>query len=53
MEEFLRNHESKLDLPPTSGEETIFEYMVGDKGDWEHWRNRFESILIKFFNLVK
>ncbi|XP_076815353.1 dynein axonemal heavy chain 5-like isoform X1 [Clavelina lepadiformis] len=40
MEDFLRKHESKLDLPATTGEETIFEYVVGEKGEWEHWRNR-------------
>ena len=40
MEEFLRGHQSKLDLPPTTGDETIFEYVVGEKGEWEHWRNK-------------
>ncbi|XP_013395857.1 dynein heavy chain 5, axonemal-like [Lingula anatina] len=28
MEEFLKSHESHLDLPPVKGEETIFEYVV-------------------------
>ena len=40
LEEFLRDHESKLNLPSTSGEETIFEYVVDEKGDWQHWRER-------------
>jgi len=40
MEEFLRTHESSLDLPSVAGEETMFEYMVGEKGEWEHWKTR-------------
>ena len=45
MEEFLREHESKLPLPKCSGgEETIFEYVVNDStGEWEHWDIRVEE----------
>ena len=32
MEKFLLNHESKYNYPPMKEEETIFEYVVGDKG---------------------
>uniref|UniRef100_H2XPC8 AAA+ ATPase domain-containing protein n=1 Tax=Ciona intestinalis TaxID=7719 RepID=H2XPC8_CIOIN len=42
MEGFLRSHESKLNLPPTQGDETIFEYYVSSKGSWEHWRTKVE-----------
>ena len=40
MESFLMSHESNLPLPPASGEDTIFEFVVDDKGQWEHWNNR-------------
>lgn len=33
-------HESNLPLPPASGDDTIFEFVVDDKGQWEHWQNR-------------
>ena len=45
MESFLLAHESNLPLPPASGEETIFEFVVDDKGQWEHWINRVCQIL--------
>ncbi|XP_062846700.1 dynein axonemal heavy chain 8-like, partial [Trichomycterus rosablanca] len=37
MELFVRSHESKLDLPPTEPGQTMFEYMVNQNGDWDHW----------------
>lgn len=40
LEEFLKNHQSKLDLPNVSGDETIFEYVVADDGHWIHWNTR-------------
>ncbi|XP_023932850.1 dynein heavy chain 8, axonemal [Lingula anatina] len=43
MEEFLKSHESHLDLPPVKGEETIFEYVVSASGEWEHWLLRVEE----------
>eukprot|EP00043_Microstomoeca_roanoka_P013217 m.129292 g.129292 ORF g.129292 m.129292 type:complete len:4796 (-) comp15694_c0_seq1:72-14459(-) len=42
MQEFLVNLKSGLPLPPTKGEETIFEYMVDENGNWEHWSQRVE-----------
>ncbi|VDK35146.1 unnamed protein product [Dibothriocephalus latus] len=30
----------ELPLPPCSEEETMFEYVVGPKGVWEHWSTR-------------
>jgi len=45
MESFLITHESNLPLPPASGEDTIFEFVVDDKGQWEHWQNRVCSLL--------
>jgi len=43
LQEFLQQHESKLPLPAASGEDTIFEYVVGDKGTWEHWQSRVRT----------
>lgn len=31
--------QSYLPLPP-AGEDSIFEYVVDDRGEWEHWKNR-------------
>ena len=33
MEAFIVQHESSLSLPPVKGDETIFEYLVDDKGE--------------------
>lgn len=32
METFVMEHESKLNLPPVKDDETIFEYLVDEKG---------------------
>uniref|UniRef100_H2ZRC4 AAA+ ATPase domain-containing protein n=1 Tax=Ciona savignyi TaxID=51511 RepID=H2ZRC4_CIOSA len=41
LEEFIKNHENKLAIPPIQDDETIFEYMVGPLvGQWEHWGKR-------------
>ena len=32
MEAFITQHESHLNLPPLTGDETIFEYLVDEKG---------------------
>lgn len=31
---------SRLPLPPAKGEDTIFEFVVGENGEWEHWLKR-------------
>jgi len=52
MESFILAHESNLPLPPASVEETMFEFVVDDKGQWEHWRNRVcHHILHAFTNV--
>ncbi|XP_055492373.1 dynein axonemal heavy chain 8-like [Leucoraja erinacea] len=40
LEKFLRNHKSKLDIPriPSDSNETMFEFLVSPKGDWENWK---------------
>ena len=40
MEVFLKGHSAHLDLPHTEGEQTIFEFMVNEQGQWEHWENK-------------
>ena len=44
LEEFLIQKRN-LDLPKIRGEETIFEYVVSDSGDWEHWNNRVTNYI--------
>lgn len=39
LEEFLFG-KGNLDLPRIKGDETIFEYVVSETGEWEHWNNR-------------
>ena len=36
----MKSHDSKLPLPPAQGEDTIFEFVVSDSGEWEHWVKR-------------
>ncbi|XP_062336343.1 LOW QUALITY PROTEIN: dynein axonemal heavy chain 5-like [Osmerus eperlanus] len=40
MEVFLKGHSAHLDLPHTEGDQTIFEFMVNEQGQWEHWENK-------------
>ncbi|KAG8123396.1 hypothetical protein E2320_018801 [Naja naja] len=45
LEAFLRNHESKLDLPTfdKEGTHTMYEYFVTDYGDWDHWNKKVQE----------
>ncbi|XP_028415244.1 dynein heavy chain 5, axonemal-like [Dendronephthya gigantea] len=43
MEEWLLENAKDLKLPPVRDEETIFEYLVNEQGEWEHWFNRVEE----------
>jgi dynein heavy chain len=45
FEEYLIQNNRSLDLPKIKGEETIFEYVVSDSGEWEHWNNRVTSYI--------
>ncbi|XP_029442962.1 dynein heavy chain 5, axonemal-like [Rhinatrema bivittatum] len=40
MEMFLRNHSATLELPAANGDETIFEFVINDGGQWEHWSKK-------------
>uniref|UniRef100_A0A673Z4U5 Dynein heavy chain 5, axonemal-like n=1 Tax=Salmo trutta TaxID=8032 RepID=A0A673Z4U5_SALTR len=40
MEAFLEAHPATLDLPQTQGDQTIFEFMVNERGQWEHWSKK-------------
>ena len=39
--------EGDLPLPPSEGEDTIFEYVVNDAGAWEHWVKRVSVIVMR------
>ena len=39
VEELIRSN-SSLNLPKCEGEDTIFEFVVGESGQWEHWSGR-------------
>uniref|UniRef100_UPI00398E4471 dynein axonemal heavy chain 8-like isoform X2 n=2 Tax=Pristiophorus japonicus TaxID=55135 RepID=UPI00398E4471 len=40
LEKFLRNHDSKLDLPeiPEDSNHTMFEFLVNNTDEWENWK---------------
>jgi dynein heavy chain len=42
LEEFLIE-QKVLNLPKCKNEETIFEFVVSETGEWEHWNNRVTS----------
>ena len=44
MESFLKE-QANLSLPPTQEDETIFEYLVSEGGEWQHWKERMEEYL--------
>ncbi|XP_064640332.1 dynein axonemal heavy chain 5-like isoform X2 [Lineus longissimus] len=45
MEEFMRNHESKLNLPtiPEGAEVTMFDFFVDNDGNWQHWSTKVQD----------
>nr|XP_031825788.1 dynein heavy chain 8, axonemal [Nomia melanderi] len=45
LQEFLVNHESKCNWPRIKEDETIFEYLVSDNGDWLHWSARVPEFI--------
>ena len=30
-------------MPPADEQDTIFEFLVNEQGDWEHWSERVSS----------
>ena len=44
MEAFLME-QNELHLPPTREGETIFEYVVDNSGQWEHWSSRVQEYI--------
>ena len=44
MEAFLVK-EGQLKLPPVNEGETIFEYLVDDSGNWQHWSTRVQKYI--------
>lgn len=45
LEEYMRGHESRIDLPQTKPGETMFEYMVDTGGKLEYIKYKFFSCL--------
>ncbi|KAK3754858.1 hypothetical protein QZH41_011331 [Actinostola sp. cb2023] len=42
IEEFLKSN-YKLLWPPSSGDDTFFEFLVNVEGEWEHWAKRVST----------
>ncbi|XP_041422160.1 dynein heavy chain 5, axonemal isoform X4 [Xenopus laevis] len=40
MEKFLWDHSALLELPTVSGDQTIFEFVIDDHGQWQHWTKK-------------
>lgn len=45
MEEFILAHPSKLAWPKITEEQSIFEFVVSNNGNWQHWSERVEEFL--------
>ncbi|XP_015117111.1 dynein heavy chain 5, axonemal [Diachasma alloeum] len=45
LQDFLINHPSKCDWPILREDDTIFEYLIADNGNWIHW-----SKMVPIFN---
>ena len=43
LQEFFLAHESEFDWPSFAFGETIFEYTVGQNGQWVHWSKYVET----------
>ena len=41
---FEKSKEFDLPLPPVEGDDTIFEFVVAENGDWQHWAGRVSKI---------
>ncbi|XP_078399005.1 dynein axonemal heavy chain 8-like [Cetorhinus maximus] len=47
LENFLRTHNSKLNLPeiPAGSPDTMFEFLVNQQGEWENWKTWVQEYL--------
>ena len=43
MLELNKTVEDTLDFPDLQGDQNIFEYLVDDSGDWQHWDTKVEE----------
>lgn len=50
MEDFIRENFADLDLPPSKLPDTVFEYLVNENGEWEHWDARVRRKYFSFFS---
>ncbi|XP_053396215.1 dynein axonemal heavy chain 5-like isoform X3 [Mercenaria mercenaria] len=44
IEEIIKSN-SSVELPQCEGEDTIFEFVVGENGKWEHWSGRVPTYI--------
>lgn len=45
LEQFMTKLPGKLDWPKCQEGESIFEYVVGPNGRWQHWSERVEPFM--------
>lgn len=45
FEEFVLNHPSKMRWPKSENNESIFEFLVNESGEWEHWSTQIEEYI--------
>ncbi|XP_076677676.1 dynein heavy chain 8, axonemal kl-3 isoform X2 [Andrena cerasifolii] len=45
LQNFLLSHQSKCNWPKCQEDETIFEYMVAEDGEWMHWSERVPEFI--------
>lgn len=45
FEDFVLNHHSKLKWPQSESSESIFEFLVNSKGEWDHWSTQIEEYI--------
>lgn len=45
MEQFVLNHPSKMKWPKLEAGESIFEFLVNSKGQWDHWNTQIEEFI--------
>lgn len=45
LESFVLEHPSKLKWPKINEGDTIFEFVVNEEGEWQHWNERIEEYI--------
>ncbi|XP_076166225.1 dynein heavy chain 8, axonemal kl-3 [Ptiloglossa arizonensis] len=53
LQEFLISHKSKCNWPQCKEDETIFEYLVSDYGEWIHWSEKVPEFIYPSNEVLK